>query len=82
MSNPLNLTTEYVWQDGDTFMLIAAKYRRTDQWLELLDLNKVLLYNNRYRMCTGDTIQVPPSWFPLPDFSFTTKFVGSSGYRT
>ncbi len=81
IDNPLNLTTEYTWQAGDTMMLVALKYRRLDKWLELLDLNKGLLMDNRYMMRAGDVIQVPESWFPLPNFERdTTRFKGSHGY--
>ena len=80
--NPLNLTTRYKWLPGDTLMLIALKYRRPGQWLELLDLNKMVLMNNQYQMREGDVIDIPEDWFPLPEpVSFTTKFKGSSGTR-
>lgn len=81
MTNPLNLTTEYIWQAGDTMMLVALKYRRPGQWLELLDLNTKLLLECRYMLKPGDVIKVPESWFPLPDWQFETKIKGSSGYR-
>ena len=81
-NNPLNLTTKYTWEPGDTMMLIALKYRRPGQWLELLDLNKRLLMNNQYQMHEGDIIDVPENWLPLPEpVGFTTKFKGSVGTR-
>ena len=80
--NPLNLTTEYTWQAGDTLHMIAHKYRRPNQWTELLDLNKTLISNNHYLMRAGDVIKIPEDWFPLPELpGFTTKFKGSSGER-
>ena len=79
--NPLGLGSEYTWEAGDTFMLIALKYRRPSQWLELLDLNKRTLQNNRYLMCTGDNIEVHHEWFPLPTYEYNTKFRGSHGTR-
>lgn len=81
IDNPLRLTTEYTWEAGDTFMLVAHKYRRPGQWLELLDLNKALVSKNRYLMRAGDVIQVPEDWFPLPTPTYTTNFRGSHGIR-
>lgn len=81
IDNPLNLGTEYIWQAGDTMMLVALKYRRPGQWTELLDLNKIMLMNNRYMLKAGDLIQVPADWFPLPNYSFDTKLKGSHGTR-
>lgn len=81
-ANPLNLTTEYTWQAGDTLMLIAYKYRRPGQWTELLDLNATQLSKQNYRFQVGDKIKVPEDWFPLPPPpSFSTKFTGSKGTR-
>lgn len=80
-NNPLNLTTKYVWQRGDTFMLIAHKYRRPGQWTELLDLNKREVQRNNYIMREGDEIQIPEDWFPLPVPAYTTKFRGTHGIR-
>lgn len=80
--NPLNLSTEYAWEPGDTLMLIAYKYRRPGQWTELLDLNKTQISQKQYQMRPGDVIKVPEDWFPLPEApGFTTKFKGSMGTR-
>lgn len=77
-TNPLRLTTRYEWQEGDTLALIALKYRRPNQWTELLDHNKVVIANQRYIMKPGDIIEIPESWFPLPTITYGTKFIGSS----
>lgn len=75
------LGKEYIWRAGDTFMIIAHRYRRPGQFTELLDLNKSLLRKNRYRMVEGDIIQIPDHWFPLPQLVFGTRLSGSSGYK-
>lgn len=79
--NPLNLTTEYIWQTGDTMATIACKYRRQDQVLELIELNKWYLFECRGLSKAGDKIKIPEDWFPLPQWGYETKLKGSSGYR-
>lgn len=82
-NNPLNLGLKYTWQAGDTMALIAPKYRRAapNEYIELVDLNKMVLRNNRYLMREGDIIDIPPHWFPLRTLSRdVTNFKGSYGY--
>lgn len=80
-TNPLGLKDKYTWQHGDTFALIACKYRRPDQWLQLLDCNKKVLQNNQYIMKEGDQIDIPPEWFPLPPLPERyVKILGSYGH--
>lgn len=71
----------YTWKAGDTMALVAHVYCRPKQWQELVDLNKGLLYKVKYRLQAGDVIQIPDSWFPIPNLTFRTKFIGSKGER-
>ena len=77
----MKLTNKYLWQKGDTLTSIAIKYRRGSQWRELLDHNIILIRESNYLLREGDVIEIPDSWFPLPDYSFETEIKGSSGYR-
>lgn len=73
--SPVVLGKQYSWQKGDTLMLIATKYRRTSQWLELLELNKGKFKNWCHLPRVGDIIDIPEDWFPLPDYSFEVKVI-------
>ena len=72
----------YVWEEGDTFALIACKYRRTErEYIEVLDLNKALVRRNNWIMRPGDIIEIPDSWFPLQEPDFNVVVVGTWGRR-
>lgn len=80
---PATLGKEYAWRPGDTLALIACRYGKTarNDFLEILDLNRMVLERNRYLMREGDVIKIPEHWFPLTPQSFTTEFRGSHGTR-
>lgn len=81
-ANPLNLSTTYVWQPGDTLALVALKYRRPGEHEALIPLNQSQLYHRRYKLEPGDQINIPTYWLPLKEPpSFSTKFTGSKGER-
>lgn len=75
------MSREYVWERGDTLATIAIKYCRGPQWKELLTYNLKVLWDNRHIMKPGDVIEIPDSWFPIPNHEYGIKVVGSSGYR-
>lgn len=82
MSSTTNRDKLYVWEHGDTFALVAIKYRRTQrEYIEVLDLNKALVRRNNWIMRPGDVIEIPDSWFPLREPDFNVVVVGTWGRR-